>query len=199
MKNGKSAIAAIYCKKCFKRLPLDKKSGRLPKECSGCKTPVNESKLTLEEKTPLVQNLHRKENHYRDLNDRAMSCIVLGLIFLVIGGIFFSLAYKLDLTNPSDNTRHLTTTTFEFWVSVLSLGGGGVSFVYGLTLLLIDSRHLRVLKHDIASINDTDGVEVAKTGLWLPEFFANSKIIIANKRAIHRAKKEREASEKRNV
>jgi len=188
-------IAAVYCKKCFKRLPVDKKTNAVQAECQFCHQPTSES-LTLEEKTPLVQALHKQENHFRDLNDRAMSCIVLGAIFIIIGIIFFNLAYKLDLSNPADNTKHLTTTTFEFWTSMVSLVGGGAAFIYGLVQLIIDTRHLRVLKHDIDTINEKSVTVVETTGLWVVEFIANAKIIIANKKAIAKAKKEREAAEK---
>jgi hypothetical protein len=188
-------ISAVYCKKCFKRLPVDKKTGLVPAECPFCHEKTDGS-LTLEEKTPLVQALHKQENHFRDLNDRAMSCVVLGAIFIIIGIIFFNLAYKLDLSNPADNTKHLTTTTFEFWTSMVALVGGGVSFIYGLVQLIIDTRHLRVLKHDIDAINEKGSTNVESTGLWAVEFSANAKIIIANKKAIAKAKKEREAAEK---
>lgn len=194
MEKEEKPIAAVYCPKCFKRVAEDNKTKKIPEKCA-CGEAIADHELTIEEKTPLIQALHKKENHYRDLNDRAMSGVVLGAILVIVGIIFFNLAYKLDLNNPADNTKHLTTTTFEFWVSVVALVVGGAAFIYGIVQLIYDARHLRVLKHDISSIHGKNRSGVEKTGLWFPEFAAHTLILIRNKQAIRAAEKEREAAE----
>jgi hypothetical protein len=178
----------MYCAHCFIKTKDETK-------CPKCGTSLKEQ-LTPEEKTALVQALHKKETHYRNWNDRGMCALVLGAIFLVIGAVFFSLAYKLDLTNQADNTRYLNTNCMEFWVAVVSLGGGGAAFLYGLVQVIIDARHLRVLKHDIAEINDTLSAKTTPTGLWIVAFTKNTQVKIANARAVHKIQKEREKAKK---
>lgn len=176
----------MYCLKCAK------KSKEGP-NCSRCGNPLH-AQLSDQERTLLVQSLHRRENRLKDINDRAMSCLVLGTIFLIIGAIFLSLSYKLDLDNPSDNTRYLTMDSMEFWVALISLVGGGLAFVYGAIQWAVDLRLFNILRHDIAEIYQTSSSEVSKTPLWIVQFSKDFKIKLANRRALKAAEKKKTPS-----
>jgi hypothetical protein len=172
----------IYCPQCHKAY----EDGT--KECPECHKEL-QANISADEKTSLVQALHKKETKYRDFNDKAMSALVLGVIFLIIGVIFFNLSYKLDLNNQSDTTRYLRTDVFEFYVAVICLGGGGLATLYGLIRLVIDARILRVTTHDIREINRSKTAVVSKTGLWISEATSNLKTLIYNHKAIREAER----------
>ncbi len=164
--------------------------------CPRCGKPLV-AKLGAEEKTHLVQGLHRKENELRDSFDQGMSALVLGAILLVIGAVFFSLAFKLDLSNQADNTRYLRFDSFEFWVAAFCFAVGGGAVIFALFAISRSARGLRVLRHDIAAINDTMETEVGRTGLWLPEYVSNLRIKIANETKLLRV--EREAKKRKKT
>lgn len=170
----------MYCLNCKKNIKQINPTSSI---CPLCGKDLKE-KLSPDEKTALVQALHKRENDVRDHNDTAMSFLVLGAIFLVIGAIFFTLSYKPISVN--DNTKILQWQCFEFWVAVLSLGGGGLSFLYGLVRVIIGTRVLRVLCHDIAEINEKSTTIVDKTPLWIREFSFNLRVRILNAAKIKR-------------
>lgn len=177
---------SVYCLSCHNKVPKTK-------ECLRCGAPILKD-LNPQERTLLAQELHRKENHYRDRNDFGMCCFVLGVTFVIMGLIFFSLAFKLDLANQSDNTKYLTTDSLEFWLAMLGLGGGGLSAVFGLALVAYDIRRLRVLSHDIASILETSSAAVGETGLWLPEILHDFEVWIGNKRKLRQIRRNEKPS-----
>jgi hypothetical protein len=178
----------MYCLKCCKNV-----KDEAAEKCPDCGTPLHE-KISAEERTPLVQTLHRKANKVSDRTNSAMSFLVLGLIFVVIGIIFFSLAYKLDPNNTADNNRHLMVNSLEFFVSMASLIGGGLASLYGLIMVIIDTRILRVLNHDIDAINRSLDVKVPSTPLWITEFVQKTKVTLANRKAIRAAEKSKKNS-----
>ena len=184
------AAESVYCSHCGFRQKVGPVTGKTdPVNCQKCQKPLNET-LSADEQTSLVQILHKRETHFRDVDDGAMTFLVLGIIFLILGGIFFSLAFKLNLSDTTDNVRHLDFTTFEFWIAAALLLSGAVGTIYAIVRLVIGARNLRVLKHDIAQIRDGGKAICAPTGLWLPEFFANSRVRLSNFFAVRRALKQ---------
>jgi hypothetical protein len=171
----------MYCIHCHKSVEATDK-------CPHCGEPLKQE-LTGEEKTNLVQALHKEENLRHDKLDRGMSFLVVGAIFIVIGIIFFTLSFKLDPTNQSDSHRYLRFASSEFVVAMAGLVGGGSSFLYGVITAIREERHLRVLKHDIDEINKSNTALTDKTPLWLPEFIEDSKAKIENHREVKAALK----------
>jgi hypothetical protein len=171
----------MYCRKCHNDVKGIQKNGFLV--CPKCQGPLKKE-LSSEEKTLLIQSLHQRENRYRDRNDTALSGVVLGVTFLIIGFVFFYLSFKLNLADQSDNTKYLTTDSVEFYIAMVGLVGGGGAFLYGIIQFFFDLRKIRVLKHDAAEIQKTSSAQVGKTGAWLPEFEKALSIKIQNRKKL---------------
>jgi hypothetical protein len=176
----------MYCLKCQKNVGEGT-------TCPVCGEALKKE-ISLDEKTVLIQALHKQENKHRDLFDRGMSALVLGGIFLIIGFIFFSLSFKLNLNNQADSTRYLRPDSFEFVVAAVSLSVGGCSLIFGIVYVILQTRKLRVLKHDIAEIQESNTTVVDKTGLLVPEVLSNLKVKAKNRQAIKAAEKEKKTA-----
>lgn len=143
----------IYCQHCASKNPDG------AEVCQKCGE-VIEATLENENERPLVQKLHQKENVSREKIDSAMAFIVLGIIFIVMGAIFFVLSFKLP--NATAINKELSFTCFEFYVSVVGLGGGGAMLIYGLVKLIRHLGLLKVYKQDIDEIRANKSPTVSK-------------------------------------
>jgi hypothetical protein len=133
----------IYCQKC------GAKNADEATVCAKCGETLKADFADGNER-PLVQKLHQKENAIREKDDGAMSFIILGSIFIVIGILFFVLSFKLPYAAAV--SKVLIVTCFEFWVALIALIGGSAALAYGLVVLCLGLRALKVLKKDIEFI-----------------------------------------------
>ncbi|MFA5421423.1 MAG: hypothetical protein WC344_01330 [Bacilli bacterium] len=120
--------------------------------CPKCGQAFGREELTNDDARKLVQMLHKNENFSREKNDTAMVFIILGLISLILGGLFFILAFKL--IDVADEFRTLSTTAFEFWVSLFLLITGSAILIYGLIVLIIHLGKLKRLGIKIAEVRE---------------------------------------------
>lgn len=118
--------------------------------CPKCGELFGKTELTHTDARKLVQTLHKNETFSREKSDAAMVFIILGIISLVLGALFFILAYKL--ANANALVRTLSTTAFEFWVALFLLSVGAVILVYGLIILVIHLSRLKRLTLKIEEI-----------------------------------------------
>lgn len=140
-------------------------------------------------RTPLVQALHRKANEYGDKRDGAMSFLVLGAIFLIVGIIFITLSYKpISATNTNKAIR---PDSLEFVISMLGIVLGGASFIYGSIRAIIYTRLIRVLHHDIAYINSKMRLDPGPTPLLVAEVYNNLSLRFKNYLLIKRVEREK--------
>lgn len=142
----------IYCKHCGKKLS-DKGLGENSQSftCKGCGAEVT-PELADEEVRPLVQKLHKKSNFYRTKIDSGLSMIVIGGILLVIGLIFYYLAWKLDQSIKTERIYILNKSSSEYWVFVLGVGIGGLLVVAGLILAIVYAYLRREIVYDVEAI-----------------------------------------------
>lgn len=80
----------------------------------------------------LVQYLHKRTEKTRNRRESAACFLVVGLILLIIGFIFYFLSYKVS-SDASMVDKILVPTSFEFIVFCFGVGIGSVMVVYGLT------------------------------------------------------------------
>ena len=118
----------MYCIKC------GRESKTLEGNCTCCGEPLVTHELDKEETRLLNKSLHNRINASRERVDNAMSLIVLGSTFLIIGILFFFLSFKLP--NAAARSKVITITCFEFWVSMAGLGAGAVLLTMGLIKLI---------------------------------------------------------------
>ena len=118
--------------------------------CPKCGELFGKTELTHNDARKLVQTLHKNETFSREKSDAAMVFIILGIIALILGTLFFVLAYKLADANAL--VRTLSTTAFEFWVALFLLAVGATILVYGLIVLVIHFSRLKRLSLKIEEI-----------------------------------------------
>lgn len=120
----------MYCIRC------GKESKNLVGRCEYCGHRLVDHELDKEETRTLNKALHTRENNSREKVDNAMTFIVLGSTLLIIGILFFALAFKYP--TASSPTKQLSFTCFEFYVSLAGLIGGGTLLVIGVVRLIIE-------------------------------------------------------------
>ena len=173
-----------YCPDCKKAFD----SSKFDRVCPGCGREIPAT-IDQDTRTSLVQSMHRSANAYGDKRDRAMSFVVLGAIFLVIGIIFIALSFKPVSVN--DNTRVIRPDSLEFVISMLGIVGGGIAFIYGCSAAIFFTRKVRVLHHDIDYINMTMRLDPGPTPLLVAEVWNNLSLRLSNYLLIKRVEREK--------
>lgn len=120
--------------------------------CPKCGQAFGRDELTNDAARKLVQMLHKNENFSREKNDSAMVFIILGLISLALGSLFFVLSFKL--ADATAELRTLSFTAFEFWVALFLLIVGVTILIYGLIVLTLHLRKLKRLGFKIAEVRE---------------------------------------------
>ncbi len=172
-----------YCPHCKKAFDPSRTHGA----CPTCRIEPPEA-IDQDTRTSLVQALHRKANAYGDKRDGAMSFVVLGAIFLVIGLIFFVLSFKP--VSVDDNTRVIRPDSLEFVVSMLGICGGGLAFLYGSVRAIVFTRKVRVLHHDIDYINMTLRLDPGPTPLLVSDVYRKTSLRLKNYLKIKKVERE---------
>ncbi len=119
----------MYCIKCGKEVP----EGVSP--CPDCGEPIYHQLSELQIKE-LSLTAHRRENEGYDKQQNALCFLVIGIMLLIIGVIFFVLSFKITVGSAS-NARTLKYTSFEFMVSVVGLAVGSFLTIFGSVRLAI--------------------------------------------------------------
>lgn len=147
-----------YCRECLKKNPEHRDV------CRACKEPISDQ-LKEEEVRPIVQQLHKKGNLYRERVSSGMSFVVIGLTLLIIGIIFYYLSFKLDQDNTEEAVFILTTSCAEFYVFVIGVGVGGILFLFGAVWAILWSYRRREIYHDVDEIRKNLSLTVSSTPL----------------------------------
>lgn len=145
----------IYCHHCGKKV----KEGTTV--CPECHEEITID-LNDDEVRPLIQKIHKKRNIYRERISTGLSAVVIGAILLIIGWIFFYLAFKLDQANTGSTVYYLKTTSAEFWVFIVGVVAGGILLIAGATIS-ITYAILRKM-----ALNDTEVIRATKKASTVP-------------------------------
>ena len=189
MKKESTAPSRGYCPDCKKSFDYHKHGDT----CPFCGKKIPET-IDQEIRTPLVQSLHREANRIGDKRDGAMSFLVLGAIFHIVGIIFVSLSYKpISATNT---TKAIRFDSLEFVISLLGIVIGGASFLYGLVRAILFTRKIRVLHHDIAYINSKMRLDPGPTPLLVSEVYSNLSLRLKNYLLIKKVERENKSAAK---
>ena len=86
----------------------------------------------------LIQYLHKRTEKTRNVRESSACFLVVGIILLIIGFLFYFLSYKVP-KDPTIINKILVPTSFEFIVCVVGLSVGSVFFVYGLTRVIMSA------------------------------------------------------------
>ncbi len=81
-----------------------------------------------------VQYVHKRDDRVYNQRERGLCFLIVGLILLIVGVIFFYLSYKVS-TDPEINEKIIRFDSFEFWVCMFGLSLGSSSFGYGLVAI----------------------------------------------------------------
>lgn len=80
-----------------------------------------------------VQYIHKRDDRVYNRREQGLCFLIVGLILLIVGVIFFYLSYKVS-TDPGINEKIIRFDSFEFWVCVSGLSLGSLFFGYGLAM-----------------------------------------------------------------
>lgn len=83
-----------------------------------------------------IQYIHKRDDNNKDQKEAFACSLVVGLILLIIGFIFYFLAYKVS-PDPSIINKVLVLTSFEFIVFCAGVSVGGVMFLTGFIGVLV--------------------------------------------------------------
>ncbi len=182
----------IYCKECLKK---NKDSDETCPHCG------NEMVNTLngeEEIRPFVQRLHKKTNDLRHYISHSLSAVVIGAILLIIAFFFYYLSFKTSVDQSTGmKVSTVNTSCSEFWVSMVAMIVGGISFIAGTVISLVIYRQKRQVLADIDSIRETGSLETKPVKLivvvWFNKIVASIKHLIWVSKYKKSHKKEKES------
>lgn len=163
----------LYCPECKKAVLVSE-----DRVCPECGKAIPET-IDQEIRTPLAQGLHRSLNANAEKRDAAMSWVVLGAIFLIIGLIFIQLSFKV-VSSGSEGERMLAADSLEFVIAMLGTCGGGLALLYGIVKAVYFGRKARVLAHDIDYINVNMRLDPGPTPLWVVTVYKNLSLRFKN-------------------
>ena len=95
-----------------------------------------------------AQYVHKRRDRQKDTTQAAACFLVIGVILLIIGFLFFFLSFKMV---EGSNTKQLVMSSFEFIVCIAGLGIGAVFSLYGLINIIVQAvkrhRYTNVLNY----------------------------------------------------
>lgn len=89
-----------------------------------------------------AQYLHKRLDNSKDGHEAAMCALIIGLLLLIIGALFFFLAFKVK---EGSADKALKLDSFEFYVFCVGVSVGSLSFITGVVRILnqyIKKKHL---------------------------------------------------------
>ena len=180
-----------YCKNCLAK----NKNSSGP--CSKCENEIVPSLKGDEEIRPFIQRLHKRTNTLRHYISHSMSFLVIGAILLIIAFFFYYLSFSSSVDKEtSERIYVLNTGCSEFWVSMVCLTIGGISFLGGLIVSLVIYRLKRQVLSDVEQIRETGSLETKPVKLlivvWIEKLVASLKHLRwkINYEKTHKANKE---------